>query len=206
MKLPETFIPEKDLDKTTESLLNGRNKNRVYSDKVILDGISFQQLGLLADLEGKIDHLKVDFDHMAYHYQMSYTPGIRTKGLLQLVQNSHCLSTHMIKLLGEKVEKSFNVATAYNNPDYDNIAYMAHTGCLLIDFPLKSKATVIKDLEKFFSNTSAVSPVSKFSPDMFTFNNLKAYVEYCGLKERDMGCLSLIPESHFLDKSKTYET
>lgn len=211
MKLPKTFIPEKDLDNVTEDLLTGKNKNKFYSEKIILEGLSFQQLGMLADLEGKIDHAKIDFEYMEYRYQLVYTPnntGHGAEGLLQLVQKPPCLSLQMMEYLGEKMEKSFNdiITTVYNNPNHKSVAYVGSKNCLLVDMPLKKGFIPLKRLEEFFSDVYAVSPVTKFPPGLFMFNNIRVYVEYHNLKENDMQCIRLIPKEHMLDKSKTYET
>lgn len=210
MKLPKAFIPEKDLDKTTESLLNGRNKNQVYSDKVILDGVSFRQLELLADLEGKIDHLKIGFGYMEYCYQLVYTPRTEpsASGSLQLLQKPPSLSLRMLESLGEKVVKSFhdNIAPVQDINDYAHAEYMGSENCLLIDLPIKKNSIPVKKLEEFFCNGYVVSPVTKFSPDQFKFTNVRIYVEYADLKESDMQYLQFIPKEHMLDKSKTYET
>lgn len=197
MKLPKTFIPEKNLENNVKALLSEK-VNPKHFEKVILDQLTLDQLKELTYLEHKIDHVKIGFEYLGDKHQLVYTLNYDNKSLLQLLQMPPELSIDRLTSLANTLKSTFNTSATYE------VVYQTWpNGCLVIDFPISLGYGLAEKFKQFFLTHNALMLRNK-KKKRTVFTDIKVYIEYNDLTKEDMKYLNTIPKNHWLEKSKTY--
>ncbi len=149
MKIPKTFMPEKDLNEKIEklSVFLDFEPSLVSPEKIVFENLSFEQFKRLAGLEEKLYELKIGFGYKTGKYELvysSYNELHTARGLLKLMQyppQDNLLLEELIGEVGEIARTSPGHAVMYNVPPND---------CSIVEFYPKKFSTDLKKLEQFF--------------------------------------------------------
>ncbi len=179
MKIPKTFIPEKDLNDKTEKL-------EVYLDfepilaspeKIVFENLSFEQLKRLAGLEEKLYGLKITFGYKKGKYELIYSSHRdelhSTRGLLSVIQyppQDNILLEEVIVGVGEIASTSPGYAVMYHVPPND---------CSIVEFYPKKFSTGLKKIEQFFNKDEM------YLLSHLDIENAGIRAEYRGLTEQE---------------------
>ncbi len=187
MKLPKTFVPEKNLENNVKDLLSEKTEEPKQYSKVRIDHVTLNQLAGLVYLEEKIDHVKIGFEYMGVKHQLVYTANpSKGKGLFQLLQVSKEMSSGLIKRLADNLKNVFNTHMAYE------LIYYTMPNCYWVaDFPTALEYDLAGKLKQFFKYKARNKKKG--------FANIKAFVEYNDLTREDMKHLSSIPKIDWIE-------